>query len=325
MPQCSFLRTVMLTVAALCLWLGAADSGAQVGSALMAIPWQPGQTVNSINYYLGLQTESETVGVDTNLTRGVSLGRFRFDANDPQSLTVGWLFDHIEIDSLDPLLPGQLTNTAVAVGKNLGQITGDWNVAVSGGVGFAGDQPFGDEDGYYTLGSVLASKQLDRQTRLTLILDFDGSRAVLPDVPLPGIQYSVFVSPQLRYSLGLPFSTIFYQPDDRWTFDIQYALPLGGRADISYRIDDRLTAFAGYSATNRAFHIDGEENERIFFSQDRAELGLRFSPVPDQTWTVSGGWAFDQEFTTGFNSFDDGDLRELDDAAFLRLGLRFGF
>ncbi|MEL7087327.1 MAG: hypothetical protein AAGL98_02615 [Planctomycetota bacterium] len=317
-------RTALFAFAA-ALVFAAAPAGAQVGSALIAVPWPPEQKFSATNYYLGLQTQSETVGTDTNLTRGVSFGRLRLDTDNPRALSVGWLYDQIEIDSGDPLLPERLNSTAVAVGMNLGEVIEGWDVSVAGGVGHASTLPFGDEDGYYGLGSVVATKRLDPRTALTLLLDFDGSRPVLPDVPLPGIQYSVFVSPRLRYSLGLPFSTIFYQPDDRWTFDVTYLLPLGGRVEAKYKIDDQFTAFARYNATNRAYHLAGTDNDRIFFEQDRVSLGVEWTPRPGWQWTVAGGWAFDQEFTTGFDTFDGDDLRELDDAEFLRVGLRLDF
>ncbi|MEO1237399.1 MAG: hypothetical protein AAFX76_11485 [Planctomycetota bacterium] len=306
--------------------LFAAGARAQVGSALIARPWQPGQTVNATNFFLGTPTDSETVGDETNLARGVSFGRFRLDPNDPQGLTVGWLYDQLEIDSTDPLLPERLNQTAVALGKNLGEVWDGWNVSIAGGFGFAGDLPYADGDAVFGLGSIVATKQLDQRTALTVLLDFDGSRSVLPDVPLPGVSYSVFVSPTLRYALGVPFSTLFWKPDDRWTIDITYALPIGGRAEAEYRFDDNLFAFVAYNASTRGYTLnDTPGNRRIFFEQNRAEAGLRLRPNPDVTWIASVGWAFGQEFTTGFDTIDDDSLRDLDDAAFLRVGLNFNF
>lgn len=299
---------------------------AQVGSTLIARPWQPGQTVNATNFFLGTPTDSETVGDETNLARGVSFGRFRFDDEDPGALTFGWLWDHLEIDSTDSLLPERLNETAVAVGMSLGEVYDGWEVSIAGGFGFAGDLPYTDDDAFFGLGSVIARKQLDQRTALTVLLDFDGSRTVLPDVPLPGISYTTFVSPSLRYSVGVPFSTLFWKPAERWTIDITYVLPIGGRADISYDISEQWSAFISYNASTRGYHLDGDEDDnRIFFEQNRAEAGVRLRQDPGLVWTASVGWAFGQEFTTGFDTIDDESLRELDDAAFLRVGLNFNF
>ena len=303
-----------------------APAAAQVGSALVAVPWQPDRTVNATAYYLGLQTDSDTVGVDTNLTRAVSFGRVRFDTQDPKAPSFGWLYDHTHLDTTDPVLPERLVTAAGAVGFGLGEVFEGWNASASVGFGFSGDLPFADEDAWYGLGSLVATKRLDQRTALTFILDFDGSRAIFPDVPLPGIQYSVFESPSLRYSLGLPFSTLYYKPDDRWLIDVQYILPIGGRANIEYQITDQWIGYTSYSGTTRGFHLDGDnENRRLFFTQDRVELGVRFEPSAEWTWTFAGGWAFGQEFTRGFDVRDDDLVRELDDAAFLRVGLKLAY
>lgn len=310
----------------LLLTVPAGLASAQVGSALIAVPWQPDRTINATAYYLGLQTDSENVGVDTNLTRAVSFGRVRLDTQDAAAPSFGWLYDHTHLDTTDPLLPERLVTAAGAVGFGIGEIFDGWDASVSVGAGFSGDLPFADEDAWYGIGSLVATKKLDQRTALTLILDYDGSRAFLPDVPLPGIQYSVFESPSLRYSFGLPISTLYYKPSDKWLIDVQYILPIGGRANIEYQITDQWVGFTSYSSTTRGYHLDGDDdNRRLFFEQDRLELGVRFEPEPGWSWTFAGGWAFGQEFTRGFDVRDDELVRELDDAAFLRVGLKLAY
>ncbi len=304
----------------------AGDARAQVGSALVAVPWQPGKTLSATNYFIGFESESDGAGFDTDLSRGVSFGRFRNDPQDPAGLSFGWLYDHTQIDTADPVLPERLVSAAFAAGLGLGEIGDGWNVSVSVGGGFAGDLPFADEDAWYGVGSVVATKPLDQRTALTLIVDYDGSRAIWPDIPLPGIQYTIIESRSLRYSFGLPFSTLFYQPDDRWTFNVRYIIPIGGTAEVEFKIDDRWTAFGSYTSTTRGYHLDGDDdNRRLFFEQDRLEAGVRYAPADGWEWTFSGGWAFDQSFSRGFDVRDDVTVRELDDAAFLRLGLDFSF
>lgn len=299
---------------------------AQVGSALIAVPWQPGQSLSSTNYFLGLQADSEGTGFDTDLTRGVSYGRARFDADDPRNASVGWLYDHTELDGNDPALPERLVTAAVAGGVGLAQLDSGWDLSLSLGGGFAGDLPFTDEDAWFAVGSLVAHKEIDPRTHLLLILDYDGSRAIWPDIPLPGVQYLVVESESLRYSLGVPFSSFYYEPDDRWSFELQYIIPLGGYANVEFEIDDQWTAFGSYASSTRGYHLDGDdEHRRLFFEQDRLEAGLKFEPGPGWTWTFAGGWAFNQEFTRGFDTRDTDTVRDLDDAPFLRVGLNFSF
>ena len=306
--------------------VGAGSARAQVGSALVAVPWQPGQRASVNNYFFGLDSQSEGTTLDTDLRRAVSFGRLRFDVENETPLAVGWLYDHLDLDTADAALPPRLVSAAGAVGFNLGDIVPDWRINASVGAGVSGSQPFADEDAWYGLASLVASKRLDQTSALTLVLDYDGSRAIFPDIPLPGFQYTYFGSPTLRYSLGLPFSTLFWKPDDRWTVDLQYAVPLGGRATVSYQLDERWAAYAGYSSTTRGYHLEGDdEHRRLFFSQERAELGLTLDAAAGWKWTFAGGWAFGQEFTRGFDVRDDELVRELDDAPYLRLALDVSF
>lgn len=319
-------RSVLLVLVLFLLGLGTGGVHAQVGSALVAVPWAPERSFGSTNYFIGFASESDGAGFDTDLARAVSIGRFRLDNQDPNAVTFGWLYDHTVINSSDPVLPERLVSAAVAAGMGLGEIGDGWNVGFSAGGGTASDEPFSDEDGWYGVGSVYARKQLDPRSSLTLILDYDGSRSIWPDVPLPGIQYTVVESRSLRYSLGLPFSTLFYQPDDRWTFNLQYIVPIGGTANVSFKIDEQWSAYGSYTSTTRGYHLDGDpDNERFFFDQDRLEAGVRFTPSPGITLNVAGGWAFDQEFSRGFDVRDDDTVRDLDDAAFIRLGLNYAF
>lgn len=310
----------------LLLALLAPPAAGQVGSALVAVPWETGKSVNATAYYLGLQTDSENTAVDTNLTRAVTFGRVRFETDDVNAPSFGWLYDHTHLDTIDPVLPERLIAAAGAVGMGLGEVVDGWDAGFSIGGGFAGDLPFADEDAWYGVGSVYARHQLDQRTFVTLIVDFDGSRAIWPDIPLPGVQYTVAESADLRYSLGIPFSTFYYKPSDKWLIDVRYIVPIGGRANVEYSIDDQWTAYGSFNSSTRGYHLDGDnENRRLFFAQSRLEAGVRFEPQPGWAWTFAGGWAFEQEFTRGWDTRDDDLVRELDDAAFLRIGLSTSF
>lgn len=310
--------------AAGCLFVGTAS--AQVGSALVAVPWQPDKKINATNYFLGLEADSEGTAFNTDLSRGVSFGRVRFDTQDPRNVSFGWLYDHTELDGNDPVLPERLVSAAVAGGMGLVQLDNGWDLSMSLGGGFAGDLPFADEDAWYAVASLVAHHEIDPRTHLTLILDFDGSRAIFPDIPLPGFQYLVAESHDLRYAVGLPFSTLFYKPHDRWTIDLQYILPLGGHANVEFKIDERWAAYGSYTSSTRAYHLDGDdEHRRLFLEQDRLEAGLRYTPQPGWELVAAGGWAFNQTFSRGYDVRDLDTVRDLDDAPYLRLGVNLSF
>lgn len=302
------------------------SANAQVGSALIAIPWQEGHQFDSATYALGLSADVEGTANDLDMGRIVSLGRFRIDPDDKKTLSFGWLHDQLELDTADAALPERLVNTVATVGQQVYETEDGWVIGVTGGVGFAGDLPYADDEGFYFAGSVSAFKQLDDQTLLTLFIDYDGNRVFLPDVPLPAFQYTHFVSHKTRYSLGIPFSSWHHEPDDNWSFDVLYALPVGVRATVEYKFDDRWTGFATLNSSTVGYHLnDDVDDRRLFFEQSRLEAGGRWKVAEDVEWTVAGGWAFDQEFSRGWDVRDTTTVRELDDAPYLRAGLKVSF
>lgn len=319
-------RSVLGTVA---LFV-AAPAWAQVSSALVAVPWAPGQTLSTTAYAIGVGADTESnalaPGSDLTTARLVNFGRYRLDAQDPRSLTFGWLYDRTELNTGDPLLPERLEASAAAIGASLGDYKG-WQLGFTAGGGFAGDLPYADEQAWYGVGSVFARKRLARPgTALTLILDYDGSRTFLPDVPLPGVQYSVRKSDTLSYAIGLPFSNLSWQPDEHWSVNVNFLFLIGGSAEVSYRVDDRWSGYFAYESSTRGFHLSGDDdNRRLFFQQSRAELGARFALTPELRLNAAIGYAFDQEFTRGFDTRNDTLVRDVEDAPFLRVGIKAAF
>lgn len=324
------LRSVRAAAFCLATPIAAAPAAAQVGTALVAVPWQPGQSLNTTSYAIGLDTDTERdsfgPGAELTLARVVSFGRYRPDPDNPRGLSVGWLVDHTELNTDDPRLPDRLETSAVAVGAPLGRYDG-WDVGLTAGGGFSGDLPYADGDAWYGVGSLFARKQLGQTpTFITWFIDYDGSRAFLPDVPLPAVQYTVRESATLTYSIGLPFSSVSWQPDDRWSIDVRFLVPVGGTAEVSYRATDRWSGYFAYDNTTRAYHLAGDDNRRrLFFEQSRTELGARFALTPDVTLSAAGGYAFQQEFSRGFDSRNLRLVRDVEDAAYLRVGLKAGF
>lgn len=318
-------QAITLTALTATVLLYTAHASAQVGTALVGVPWKPGEVVESSTYGIALDTDVQDTTNDIELQRVVTLGRFRTDVDDPRTFGIGWAYDHTRLKTDDPALPERLVNSAVAVGARIAEVDG-WKLGAAAGVGFAGDKPFGDEDGFYGMAGVFARKELDERSAVTVFLDYDGNRGIFPDIPLPAIQYSRYESQSLRYSIGAPFSSLYYAPDDRWSFDLLYIIPLGARATVQYNISDRWNAFATYNNSTVGYHLDGDEDHRrLFFEQSRLEAGAKFTQSPGVTWTIAGGWAFAQEFSRGYDLRDTDTVRELDDAAYVRVGLNFSF
>lgn len=312
------------------LLIAAAPAAAQVGSALVAAPWAPGQRFGGESYVIGTATETLDDGFgpgdDLGLVRSVSFGRVRFEPDNPGGASAGFLADYLALDTDDPRLPDRLVNTAVAAGGTLGQL-GEWQTGFTVGGGFAGDEPYADADGWYGLGSLFFRRRLpETPTFLTILIDFDGSRAFLPDLPLPAVQYTVRESATLTYSLGLPFSSIRWQPADRWLIEGRFLIPTAGSLDVTYSFGERWSAYGAYEASTRGFHLEGDdEHRRLFFEQSRLEAGVRHAWTDELRLYAAAGYAFQQEFNRGFDSRDVRRVRDVEDSAYFRVGVTAGF
>ena len=72
---------------------------------------------------------------------------------------------------------------------------------------------------------------------------------------------------------------------------------------------------------NRTFFFFNYEG----FQQRRAEVGLRWEPRKDFLFSVAGGYAFGQEFSTGFDARDTDLVADVSDEPYLRFGVDIRF
>jgi hypothetical protein len=203
-----------------------------------------------------------------------------------------------------------------------------WEVGGVVGIGYAGTRPYADWDSTYFLADLILSKELDEQSSLQFNLNYNGNRNVFPDIPLPGVSYSRHSDIEgLRYIVGFPYSNITYQPDNRWTLQMGYVIPFSFTARAEYALVEHLSLFGDFGTFTRGFWLedDAGNNDRIFFTQRRLEAGLEYEAHDNVSLTLAGGWAFGQEFETGWDARDTDELREIDDAPYVRVGVQVGF
>jgi hypothetical protein len=300
---------------------------AQTGPALLLTPWtnldQQGQLVVSGS----TQDATTDGGFDADALTIIEVsGRYRFVSDEPFETAIGVSNTYLDID-----LPALGTTDAffdqsIGVGGTLGSYE-DWDLAGTLTVGSASDDLWSDNDGVYFGASLLARRDLNARSSLLVGLSYDGNRTFLPDVPLPSITWQRRESDQLVYSLGLPLSTLLWRPDDRWMIRTAIVLPYNATIRVEYELmDEELWLFGDLSSRTDAFHVDGDdEDRRIFFEQSRAELGIKYRPVPWAQIEAAAGYAFSGEFSRGWDLRDPNTLAELEDEPYLRLGVGIGF
>ena len=215
----------------------------------------------------------------------------------------------------------------VAFGIDL-NIFKDWRGGLTVGAGYAGDVPFNQGDAWYGKATLVFGKDLDKKTTLALVLDYDGSRTYLPDVPFPGVAYRHQYDPTLSFTVGVPLNTVIWKPAQlpRLRVEVSWLLLENFEADLDYEIFKHLVVFGRLNSINRAFHTEQlEGNDRLLFFQRRVEIGLRWQPRQETTLFGAIGYAFSGEFSAGFDTRDADAVADISDEPYLRVGFETRF
>lgn len=319
----------MLALAGSLLFVGTSVASAQTNSGLLVTPFPKQETHVSETTALVLEgghiAESD---VDEDFQLGVytSTGRFRLIPGKLESPRVGYDFTYLDLDTSFDGLPERLVDQSVAVGFPVGK-TGDWLFGASVGVGYAGDGGFGDGDAWYGLASAVAFRQLDERTALAFFLDYDGNRTFAPDVPLPGFAYIKQLQDRLRMTVGAPISALEWTPIDGLTVEVAYLLPDNVRVDVGYELLEDFVVFGRLRQQAEGFFVDGlpENHDRILFEQRRAEAGLRYEPTAGINFDLALGYAWNGEFSEGFDARKTDEIADVSDEPYVRAGLELRF
>ena len=314
---------------------------ADLNAALLALPMgpdprQPRQTRFEA-YGIGLNTDLD--GGDDEAFGDLDLSLFEAYLEVPiADGALGVEFDYLDLSDTNGVLPDRLIDAAVAYGTTVGDFDTFgrmWTWGLAGGVGHASDSFLEDEHGWYGVAAVAASTSVGDVGRLTLGLDYDGNRVILPDVPIPVVAYATPLSETVFVTLGFPVNAVTWRPDDRWTLNATL-IGINGRASVAYDLLDRPESggasaarlYAALTADTLAAHAeDDDDHRRVFYERSTAEAGLRLMPTgsPGPILVLAGGYAFDQSFERGFDLRDTDTLLELDDAPYVRLSLALSF
>ena len=320
--QSSSLRVLLIT------FLLGTTLRAQSGPELMLKPFPKEQLIHTGSGWL-IQDAGHVRGADQSarLSFYESSGRVRLFPGNLASPRVGWDLEFIDIDlgSGPRFLPGQLIDASVGAAFPLAKV-GDWIFAGAVGLGYAGAAPFGEGSSWYAKGSALALRQFSENDALVIMLDYDANRTFLPDVPLPGLEYTKRVSPQLFYVVGVPVSSVTWKPMDKLSIEVGYIPTEAFHAAIGYEFVKQLSAFGSLEYHSGAFFIKGlKENDRLLFQQRRAEIGVKWAPRESVGLTAAVGYAWGEEFSVGFDARKSTEVADISDEPYLRLGFEVKF
>jgi hypothetical protein len=140
------------------------------------------------------------------------------DEHDEVQLNASMAIVDLQSDAVFPKtgpLPERLDDDRVgALYRHVAADKSLWGVSAS--VGSASDHPFTDSSALVLAGSVFTRIPVRESDAWLLSLNYSNDRAVLNNVPLPGIIYQWTASPSTTVFAGFPLLAVIWKPSPRY-------------------------------------------------------------------------------------------------------------
>lgn len=252
-------------------------------------------------------------------------GRVRLDQSHEINPSIG--FSGYLLESHDPAgrIPNELVDASVAFATPVTEIE-DWVLFASVGLGYAGDPTADASRSLFAKATLSAGREISPDEHLLIWLDYDGNRQLFPDVPLPFFEYHRQFGEEFSLTLGIPECRAEWKPAERLTLAAAWDAPFTFACEATYDLSDTWSARLRYTDETHAFHQPGEpRTHRIFFDEQRIELGLAWKPSKNAALCIAPGFAFSREFSTGFDDRSQTTLAHVGDGAYLSVQLSLMF
>lgn len=253
-------------------------------------------------------------------------GRYRLRPGHRVDPRIGFDFTQLNVTGTD-LVPDHMTDTAIAFGMGVLDNNG-WLGGASIGIGYAGADAFADGNAWYGKFDLAIGKTLSETQEIGIVLDYDGNRSVFRDIPLIGFVYRLrMYDKRLLVAAGFPYTSVEWRPDDHWTLELRWSIPDDVQVFANYKIAEGLGVYASLRRRIESYHWDeiADSHDRLFFEQRRAEVGLTYEPVDRLRAEVAVGYAFSQEFSTGWNSSKTDEVADISDEPYFRVGVQWQY
>jgi hypothetical protein len=216
----------------------------------------------------------------------LSVGAGRIDFNSKQ------LFDGTTIETPEHL-------DRVEIGGQYSQNLGDkmWGGRLS--VGSASNEVFHSFDEMILNANLFYMPTVGPGDQWIYTLFISNNNPIANYVPIPGV---IYLHKRERFTglFGIPFSSIQWTPVDPWTLSVSIMI-INFNAEISYGHRDQMQTFVGFSSAQQSFlRAERIENEdRLFFSEKRAFIGVRSPITPKLSGDIQFGDSFDRRLSEG--------------------------
>jgi hypothetical protein len=180
-------------------------------------------------------------------------------------------------------------------------------------IGSASDKPF-DGIREITVGATAFLRVPQGEHNAWLFsLNFSTNSEVLNYIPIPGIAYFYAPVPWFQATIGLPFASITYRPQDDLTIQVSYALLTTFHTRVTYRLAPRLKVFGAFDTENESFLLDDRPDvrDRFYYFDMRLTGGLQYELSRWAFLEFSSGYAFDRHYFQG-KSITKSDFDKVD-------------
>jgi hypothetical protein len=198
-----------------------------------------------------------------------------------------------------------------------------WIGGGSVNIGSASDKPF-HSSREATVGAMAFVRVPQGEHNAWLFsLNFSTNSEVLNYIPIPGIAYFYAPVPWFQATVGLPFASITYRPQDDLTIQLTYAVLTTFHARATYRLAPHLKVFGAFDTNNESFLlVDRPEiRDRFFYFDMRLTGGLQYELSRRAVLELSSGYAFDRQYFQG-KSITQSNANQVDVGAGPFLGLQ---
>jgi hypothetical protein len=302
----------------------AAAARGQTGPELLLKPFDDGTVVEGsgeVDIYAGDHTSN---GANIEPTVYEAYGRARLLPGQRADPRIGFDTSYMDLHTNDPGLPPTLVDDSIGFGMGVGDFNG-WLAGMTVGIGYAGNGYIPESRGYYGMADLLIGHTLGNGAGLGFVLDYDGHRSFLPDIPLPGFVYTTRLSPinpKIEADIGFPFSSLKWKPSDEFTLSATLTYPDSFQVEADQAVTRQIGVFAVYDATEDAYQLRSlPSDRRLIFQQQRVQAGVRWTPRPWASVTLAGGYGFDQRFDSGFDTRNLTRVAKIGDRPFLHIGV----
>ena len=227
--------------------------------------------------------------------------------------------DAILPDSHQPY-PSELWNAQAGL-MYMRQLSGDRMLGGGVSVGSASDHPFASiREMNVSMNAMYRIPSGERNAWMFMVMYSPTSEI---QFPIPGVSYSYNPSDQFHANIGLPFM-LSYKPNDRWSFVASYMLIHTIHVKATYKITERVNAFAGYDWSNEVYMLRDRivDSDRFFLYDQRVTLGLDFPITSWLSAELVGGYAFNRFSFSGSQWDSVGtDRVDIEPGPFVSLGV----